>query len=488
RPRLNVYVAELDQTKGAKLPVLATERFVNANQGPAWSPDGQYLTFYSFRNSFGSPPVLVVRSAKTGEEQILAKAAERLGRPASGAEFLDQGPRIMHLGGAWRAVRLLLSQTKTLMAAVDVNTGETFAWDPRARAAGAAASAGEVTGRGIADGPIDGATPSILALGHVEIKTSDGKSFYADAHGAFTVPGEGTGPVELTVRLSGRYAAVHDQQGKDLVLTVTAKPGETLRVVFNPQGAEEGLLAQVNAYFHTTFVHDWLVKAGIDLDALNSPMPVKTNIDDECNAYYTPYSPSLNFFRSSERCANSSYNDVNYHELGHGVDDAAHRGIPNGGLSEAIGDMLAMFITGQPVVGRGFLKGNARDYIRHGENDYKYRSRDEVHDQGQAGMGFAWKLRKALMVSLGEAEGAATATSLVIPAILAYNRDIPAFIQSVLMRDVGADGTAAHYKEIAAAAKAHGLTVKEPKPGENGSLVSVDADAPLPARIAAAAS
>lgn len=432
------------------------------------------------------PEVEVDTAGKLGPEQIQAKAAQRLGQPTAEADFLDQGTRVMHLGGAWRAVRLLLSQSKTLIAAVDVNTGETFAWDPRARAA--QAPSGEVTGRGIADGPIEGAVPSVLNLGHVEIRTSDGKSFYADAQGRFTVPGEGTDPVELTVRLSGRYASVLDQKGKDLVVTVTAKPGETLQVVFNPQGADEGLLAQVNAYFHTTLVHDWLVQVGIDLDALNHPMPIKTNIDDECNAYYTPYSPSLNFFRSSERCANSSYNDVNYHEFGHGVDDAAHKGIPNGGLSEAIGDMLTMFITGQPVVGRGFIKGGSQDYIRHGENTYKYRSRDEVHDQGQAGMGFAWKLRKALRASLGEAEGSAVATSLVIPAILAYNRDIPAFIQSVLMRDVGADGKAAHYKEIAEAAKAHGITVKEPKLGENGPLVSVDADdAPAKAARAVAA-
>jgi len=370
----------------------------------------------------------------------------------------------MHLGGQWRAARLLLSKSKTLMAAVDINTGETFAWDPRHKAAPNSTA----VGRGIADGPIEAGVPSPLALAHVEIKYSNGKTAYSDAEGKFTVEGEGDAPVTLTVKLSGRYAVVQDQQSKDLTVTVTAKPGEELRIVFNPEGKDENSLAQVNGYVHTTAVHDFLAKNGISLAALDKPMPVKTNIDDDCNAYYTPWSPSLNFFRSSSRCANSAYNDVSQHEYGHALDDAAHRGIPNGGLSEAIGDMLAMYITGQPIIGRGFIKGGNPDYIRHGENTYQYRSRDEVHDQGQAGQGFAWKLRKSLIAALGELEGDAVARALILPAILASNRDIPAFINSVLLRDVNDQGVAPHFEHIKAAAAAHGIKVTAPRAGQPG--------------------
>ncbi|MBI5598076.1 MAG: hypothetical protein HY928_18495 [Elusimicrobia bacterium] len=437
--------------------------------------EGTYLGFTV--KILGGKPVVIGSSAnlypwlnvdtfgRLDDRAILERAAVRLGHPtASADDFLDQGVKVMHLSGQWRAVRVMMSKSKTLMAAVDINTGETFAWDARHKLS----VDGTAQGRGIADGPIESGVPSPLALGHIEIVASNGKKYYADADGKFKVEGEGTEPVNLTVRLSGKYAVVQDQERKDLVVTVTAKPGEELRVVFNPEGKDENALAQVNAYVHTTIVHDFLAKNGVDIAALNKPMPIKTNIDDECNAYYTPYSPSLNFFKSSSRCANSSYNDVTYHEYGHGVDDAAHHGIPNGGLSEAIGDMLAMLITAQPIIGRGFIKGGNPDYIRTGENTYQYRSRDEVHDQGQAGGGFAWKLRKALIASLGEAQGAAVATALILPAILASNRDIPAFINSVLMRDVNDEGVAPHYKEIAAAAAAHGIKVKEPKPGQVG--------------------
>lgn len=431
--------------------------------------------------------VTVDTDGKLSETDVLAKAASRLGNlPNAAEDLLDLGSKIMHLGGQWRAVSLRMSKALSLVVAVDLNTGEAFAWDPRMHVETEPAKQapvdlpGTAVGRGVADGPMkEGVEPDVLPLGHVEIKTDDGKTYYADAEGKFTVQGEGDKPVTLSVRLNGKFARVNDRSGQALVVTVVAKPGEELRVVFNPAGAAETALAQVNAYAHVTRIHDWLLEQGIDLEAFKRPLPIVTNIDDECNAYYTPYNPSLNFFKSSERCANSSYNDVIYHEYGHYVDDKAHGGIPNGGLSEGWGDIFSMLLTKQPVLGRGFLKGQAQDYIRHGENTYQYHSSDEVHDQGQAWGGFGWKLRKALVASLGEAEGAALASALVVPVMLASVRDIPKAIEAVLMRDVDQDGETPHFKEIAAAAKAHGITVKKPKPGLSEPLVTVDGDGPM---------
>lgn len=68
----NVYVAELDaDMRVAKPPVLVTERFVNSNGQPSWSPDGQYLAYYSYRGPRGSSgsTTLVIRSLHTGEER-----------------------------------------------------------------------------------------------------------------------------------------------------------------------------------------------------------------------------------------------------------------------------------------------------------------------------------------------------------------------------------------------------------------------------------
>ncbi|MBI4345498.1 MAG: hypothetical protein HY553_01495, partial [Elusimicrobia bacterium] len=399
-------------------------------------------------------------SGRLEDLELRRKASERLGTPPNaGSELRDLDRKVMFVGGQWRAVQVYFYEKMMVMVAVDVTTGETFAWDPRMHAAPNA----KAEGRGVAEGPFDAKAPlDVMELGHLEIQGPTGK-FYADAEGRFTVPGTGTEPVELKMRLTGRWADVRDQDRKDLVVTVKAKPGEELRVVFNPEGMDEGAVAQINGYVHTTRVHDWIVKQGIDLQGLNRAIQVNVNINDDCNAYYTPWNPTLNFFKKSSRCANSSFGNVNYHEYGHFIDDMAG-GIKNGGLSEGWGDIVAMYMGGKPEIGKGFFISNPWDptkppppYLRNGVNDYQYNPRDEVHDQGLAWMGFGWQLREALMKTINPAEGAALAEALVIPVFLASVRDIPSAIQQVLLRDIGADGKSEHFEQIRSAAAKHGI-------------------------------
>lgn len=64
----NVYVADLDpaaMTAGTPRPV--AERFVNANSGPAISPDGRQLAYYTNRPGLGI--VTVVRTLENGQER-----------------------------------------------------------------------------------------------------------------------------------------------------------------------------------------------------------------------------------------------------------------------------------------------------------------------------------------------------------------------------------------------------------------------------------
>jgi Tol biopolymer transport system component len=69
--RANVYIADLDASmKATTRPAIVSERFVNSNSAPAWSPDGQQLAYLSARVSRGT--VLVIRTLKTGEERDIA--------------------------------------------------------------------------------------------------------------------------------------------------------------------------------------------------------------------------------------------------------------------------------------------------------------------------------------------------------------------------------------------------------------------------------
>jgi len=66
----NIYSAELGaDMKVSKPPVLAVERFVNSNNGPGLSPDGQRLAYESFRP--GSGTALAIQTINTGEERIV---------------------------------------------------------------------------------------------------------------------------------------------------------------------------------------------------------------------------------------------------------------------------------------------------------------------------------------------------------------------------------------------------------------------------------
>lgn len=70
--RRNLYIAELNASlKVTQPPVLASERFLNSNDRGAWSHDGRYLAFYSFRTGagFARPGTLVIRNMATGEER-----------------------------------------------------------------------------------------------------------------------------------------------------------------------------------------------------------------------------------------------------------------------------------------------------------------------------------------------------------------------------------------------------------------------------------
>ena len=95
-----------------------------------------------------------------------------------------------------------------------------------------------------------------------------------------------------------------------------------------------------------------------------------------------------------------------------------------------------------------------------------------MHDQGQAWGGFAWKLRKALIAKLGDAEGAAMAESLVMPTMFAKASRIPDAMAQVLVNATGRDGTILHEAEIRAAAKAHGIDLPQSRATGVASFLS----------------
>jgi len=73
----NVYLASLDPTTGQLVapPRRASDRSDDPTFGPAWSPDGERLAYFSTRGNSDFGPgarTIVIRSAGTGEERVLS--------------------------------------------------------------------------------------------------------------------------------------------------------------------------------------------------------------------------------------------------------------------------------------------------------------------------------------------------------------------------------------------------------------------------------
>jgi hypothetical protein len=425
-------------------------------------------------------PVLATEATESfSQEQLMDKARERLGPAGASANLLYLDKRVMHVGDIWRTLAFFQDRASGLLLGVDVFSGQAFAWNTRLNFG----VQGSAAGRGVLFDPAKtGSNLNVLALPQLEIRTSQGKVFYSDEKGNFTVEGDGDAPVTITARLTGRFVNVKNDAGADLTVTATAKPGERLQILFNPEGAEEQAVAQVNAYHHVTRVHQFLKDRGFAHDGLAAAITAKVNEDDECNAFYDYV--MLNMFKSSPNCRNTAIDTVLIHEFGHhwhltatrkGVLTAAGffaralldsqlRAMAAGGISEGWGDILAMFVTGQPITGEGFFADDRpNNWIREGNNKYQFRRGDEVHKEGQAWMGFAWKLRKALVAALGEAKGAAVAENLILPVVFTGVSDIPAAMRQVLLRD---DGT--YRDKIIAAAKAHGIDLTAQRSDDDG--------------------
>ena len=73
----------------------------------------------------------------------------------------------------------------------------------------------------------------------------------------------------------------------------------------------------------------------------------------------------LSFTLKIGGCTDTTYSTVVYHEYGHAVDDT-YGGMLDGALSEALGDIFAMYKTGQPVLGQDFFGPGTQ--VRNGVN------------------------------------------------------------------------------------------------------------------------
>ncbi|HET6203294.1 MAG TPA: FG-GAP-like repeat-containing protein [Planctomycetota bacterium] len=357
------------------------------------------------------------------------------------------------------------------------------------------AGAGDVDGDGLAD-VVVGAPYHAGPAG-----TNSGKAYVSgalattDLSGNFTF--SSTAPqVPVTIALEGPWVRVLDQNGggtpNNLSLAATLVPNLT-PFTFNTQ-QQESTTAQANAAFYVNKIHGYLkgiLPAATDLD-----IPIVTNVNnpsvdlngdgipDPCNAFFSssPGDLGLTFMNASVGvCANAAYGTVVYHEYGHFLDNVLNGIGPGSGgsaLSEGIGDLVALYATGQPIIGEQFRASPSAScppvppatWIRNygvpvpcGSADRKWPAlacADEPHCVGETFGGFAWDARSNLVASLGAAIGIPEAEAAALGALPANDVTIPDTVRRVFLTDdddgILWNGTP-HFADLFTAACNHGF-------------------------------
>ncbi|MFT5051841.1 MAG: hypothetical protein ACI8QZ_003270 [Chlamydiales bacterium] len=274
--------------------------------------------------------------------------------------------------------------------------------------------------------------PSTKPVPFIDVVSPTAGTVTTDADGYFNFPGVNS-PISVTLAYSGPLNVV--------VNDPSAGPGYSETFVQLPVGPVTQLVmnssqvpletAQANSLIGSDFLRDF-IKTTIPTDtSLDFQVVSNTNLAAVCNAFYNGI--SVNFFPEGSGCVNTAYSTVIVHELGHWLNDiyGTHNGFD--GMGEGNADVFAMYAYDDPIVGKDFAgPGN---HIRNGMNTRQFCGDDApacyggVHADGEPWMGAAWKVRRNLNTTHGDAVGDMISSSLFLGWMNAYDQQR---IQSII--------------------------------------------------------
>ncbi len=257
-------------------------------------------------------------------------------------------------------------------------------------------------------------------MNHARVNGGSAGTVYTDANGNFNFPGV-TGPINITVDYYGLFTNVNHDTGTDYTLT-TSVTGTGNSVLMNPSSAAL-VTAQANAHLWIGKQRDWVRSVDPSDSHLDFRATANVNLNDTCNAYFN--GSSINHYKAGGSCPNTSYSTVVLHEMGHWHNVNYNTGNGSDGMGEGNADIWAMYVVDNPIVGENFT---GTGYVRSGMNTRQFCGDSNpgcyggVHADGEVWMGAAWKVRRNLNLTLGNAAGDAVADALFINWMNAYNQ------------------------------------------------------------------
>jgi hypothetical protein len=310
---------------------------------------------------------------------------------------------------------------------------------------------GTVSGRIWETSPFDAEGNRLL--GGMRLTDSNGGSTATQTDGGYTLPGVGSVTVNGT--LSSHAAVIDNRAGAEITRSQAGNDASPIDLDFNASGDLE--LAQVTAYHYTNLVRQF-AESILDPTEL-ADLPVRVNINDQCNAFWDRIEQTINFFQAGGPCPNTAYLDVIAHEIGHGIDQMKGL-ILDRGYSEGFGDAIALMFMRQPCVGRnifgvGTCLRNATDV-----HMWPPAANERVHDQGRRYGQFVWLVKEELAKVYAEDAAFALTTHLTLAAAAGNPSDIPDAVMLTFIADDDdgdlSNGTP-HFAALASAADARNL-------------------------------
>ena len=181
-----------------------------------------------------------------------------------------------------------------------------------------------------------------------------------DANGNFSAT------VSAATTVTCNLTGIHNQNISGVnpaLVTFTLSPSAPANVQFLTSTATALQAAHTSTFWWIYKVNEFcrsVLGNTAQLNTADSVLP-SVNIASSCNAYYT--ANTINFYAAGGTCNNTGFSTVVAHEWGHGLDDR-YGGISQvNGLSEGWGDIIAMYLTDQPLVGEGFFTKIGRAHV-----------------------------------------------------------------------------------------------------------------------------
>lgn len=255
--------------------------------------------------------------------------------------------------------------------------------------------------------------------------TANGLSTVTGMNGRFNFTGVDT-PLDITVRYAGPLNVVHQHPTSTPTHVETflqVQPNQANTLLVNA-AADPLVTGQANALISSNATRDFVRNTNPTDGTANFLVLSNTSLPGLCNAFFNGV--SVNYYPQVYGCRNSAYSTVVGHELGHWLNVRYGTGNGSDGMGEGNADIWAMYVFDDPVVGRGIL-GPATKF-RDGRNTQAYCGDDSpqcyngTHSNGRPWMGAAWKIRRNLNTTHGDAVGDRIANSLFLGWMNAFDQ------------------------------------------------------------------